>query len=65
MYNKFNLEIITPEKQFFSGEVEDIIVTTPDGEMGILNNHYRTVACLVPGSIIILVDGKWRDAANG
>jgi F-type H+-transporting ATPase subunit epsilon len=65
MYNKFNLEIITPEKQFFSGEVEEIIVTTPDGEMGILNNHYPTVAGLVPGSIRILVDGNWREAANG
>lgn len=64
MYSKFQLEIITPEREFFSGEVEQVIIITVDGERGILKGHYPIVAALLPGSIRLLINNKWHEAAN-
>ena len=34
-----NLEIITPEKELYKGEVDSITLPGTDGEFGILKNH--------------------------
>ena len=58
----FNLEIITPERNFFSGEVECVVFKSVDGEMGVLARHAPTVAAVAVGPIRIKADGKWIDA---
>lgn len=56
------LVIKTPEKSFYEGPVEQVIVETPDGQIGILPNHmYMATAC-VPGPMAFKVDGKWKHA---
>ncbi len=60
----FKLEIITPEKKFFDGETEQIIVRTTVGDVGILNGHEPYCAALGIGQIRIMVDGKFRHAAT-
>jgi len=59
----FNLEIVTPERNFFSGDVEMLIIRTPDGEMGILPGHIPMVVAVAVGSIRILQNGEWLHAA--
>ena len=43
MAKSFPLEIVTPEQQFYSGEVEIVIVPTVTGEEGFMAEH--TWAC--------------------
>jgi F-type H+-transporting ATPase subunit epsilon len=57
------LSIETPEKVFYSGEAEALTLTTPTGEMGVLDHHELTVAALDTGPLRIKVGGVWRQAA--
>jgi len=59
----FYLEVVTPERKFFEGQAEMIIVHTPDGEIGILKDHEPAVVAVESGAIRILVDGVWKEAA--
>ena len=56
----FLLEIITPEKQFFKGEAEQIICETESGKLGILKGHQTMVSALEIGEIQIKVNGEWK-----
>jgi F-type H+-transporting ATPase subunit epsilon len=58
----FNLQITTPEREFFNDAVEMVIVQTPLGEMGILPNHEQMVVVVEIGHIQIKKEGKWLDA---
>ena len=63
MAGKLYIEIITPDKTFFSGEIEMLIYPTSDGERGIMYNHTPMVTPVVPGEIRMLNNGKWKKAA--
>ena len=53
------LEIITPEKQLFNGEVNSIKVPGTIGDFEILNNHAPIISSLKEGEIrIISKDNK-------
>ena len=58
----FLLEIITPEKQFFKGEAEQIICETESGKLGILKGHQTMVSALEIGEIQIKTNGEWKSA---
>ncbi len=45
------LEIITPDKKVFSGEVEAIKLPGADGSFGILDNHAPIIATLKKGTV--------------
>lgn len=64
MAKLFNLEIITPERTFYRGEVESVIVNTVGGQMGVLKGNAPLVTALVSGDLKIQKDGKWYHAAN-
>lgn len=59
----FKLEIITPDKVFFSGETENVIVRTTVGDKGILARHEPYVAALPIGKLKVKIDGQFRVAA--
>ena len=60
----FSLQIITPEKIFFEGEVQRLIVRTTEGDVGILAKHEKYVAALPSGPVkITMPDGTERLAA--
>lgn len=59
----FILDIVTPDKSFFQGEVEMAIVRTTEGDVGILKNHEPIVAPVSVGIIRIKRDGSFREAA--
>ena len=60
----FELSIMTPERQFFSGQVEALTVTGIDGQMTVLAGHAPMVVSLDIGEISIKQDGTWRQAVN-
>ena len=62
MASTFNIEIVTPERKFFSGEVEMAILKTPEGEMGILAGHTPMVVAIAVGPIKIKKGNDWLEA---
>ncbi len=56
---KYTLEIITPERIFFRGEVQSVIIPTSDGYMSIQKMHEPMVASIVVGDMKLQVDGEW------
>lgn len=52
-----HLEIVTPDKKIFEGEVKSVKLPGSEGSFGILNNHAPIIATLGSGSIKI-VDEK-------
>lgn len=62
---QFELEILTPERTFFHGFVDCLIVETSEGQMGILARHEPIVIGLQPANIKIKIGEVWREAANG
>jgi F-type H+-transporting ATPase subunit epsilon len=48
-----NVEVVSPEKNYYTGEATMVISRTPNGEIGILDNHEPTVATLLPGGLTI------------
>ena len=54
MSEEFKIEIVNPEKSFFSKEdVTEVIIPAFEGEMGILKNHISIISFLKPGIITI------------
>lgn len=51
MAKNFLLEIVTPEKRFFKGEVDIVIARTLSGEEGYLANHIWAVKLLGTGDL--------------
>lgn len=52
------LEIVTPEKIIYSGDVDEIIVNTADGEISILPHHINIFTKVLPGELTIKISGK-------
>ena len=59
----FQLKIVTPYGMAFDGNVEELIVRTTSGDLGILAGHMDCVAPLGMGRATIVVDGKRRYGA--
>ena len=58
----FLLEILTPERMFFSEQVESLVIKTADGELGIMAGHAPTLTPVSIGAIKIKKDGQWIEA---
>ena len=52
------LEIITPEKKLFSGEVNSVKFPGTNGEFEILNNHAPIISTLSNGEIRVITNDK-------
>ncbi|QEK13215.1 F0F1 ATP synthase subunit epsilon [Crassaminicella thermophila] len=63
MASTFELEIVTPDRKFFEGSVERLVVRTSQGDEGILKDHMFMVSPLQIGVIKIKQDGKYKEAA--
>jgi len=64
----FHLDIVSPNREFFSGDVEEIILPVSngyvsDGYMGVLAGHEPLVTPIGIGVLRIKQNGEWRDAA--
>jgi F-type H+-transporting ATPase subunit epsilon len=59
------LEIITPEAITFSGDVDMVTLPGLEGEMGIYPQHVPLMTQILPGEVIVRVDGKEQFLAVG
>ena len=64
MTKLFNLKILTPEREFFEGEVEAVNLNAPDGKVEILATHTPFIMPIDVGSLSIKQNGEWSDAVN-
>ena len=59
----FSLTIVTPDGLEFEGQVEELVVRTTTGDIGILAGHINCVAALGMGRATVVQDGKKRYGA--
>ncbi len=59
------LKVITPEEQVKDEQVEQVNVSTADGEIGILPHHANLMAKVIPGELRIKKGGKIETFAVG
>ncbi len=64
MAKLFNLEIYTPERLFFKGEISSLVVNTMTGQLGIMYNSLPITTMLSSGVIKIKHNDKWAEAVN-
>ena len=54
----FQTEILTPQKTFFSGQAEELVLKGTLGYFGVLAGHAPLIARLTPGKLTLVKDGK-------
>lgn len=59
----FKVEIITPERVFYTGDASMIEFTTTEGDIGVYKNHIPLTAVLAPGIVKITEDNSKKKAA--
>lgn len=63
--SELHLKIVTPEKVAVDEPVDMVILTSSDGELGILPHHTNLMAKLMPGELRIKKGGKVEVLATG
>ena len=63
--SSFQLDIVTPEGSFFSGEAEALRLRTTEGYVSIRAGHTDYIAALDIGQVDVTREGKTRSAACG
>ncbi len=58
MADELILEVVTPEKLVFSGEVDEVTVPGSEGEFGVLKGHEPFLTSVDIGELYFLVGGK-------
>jgi F-type H+-transporting ATPase subunit epsilon len=53
-----NLEIITPDKKIFEGQVKSAVFPGSEGSFGLLNNHAAMIATLKQGKIELVEENN-------
>jgi F-type H+-transporting ATPase subunit epsilon len=54
----FSFELVSPERQLFSGQVEQVVVPGAEGDFGVLAGHAPFVSSLRPGILTIHGEGQ-------
>jgi|SRR5579862_47978 len=65
MANTLRLEIVTPDAQTYSEDVEMVTLPGTEGEMGIYPQHVPLLTQIVPGEVIARKDGRDQFLAVG
>jgi F-type H+-transporting ATPase subunit epsilon len=60
---KLHVEVVSPERQVWAGEAEQVVAKTLEGEIGILPNHVPVLSSLVDGSVVRIKTGDGEVAA--
>lgn len=61
--SSFTLDVMTPERPFFSGQVDGLTVTLDDGMFTILAGHAPMAAALAVGELRFKRHGQWHECA--
>jgi F-type H+-transporting ATPase subunit epsilon len=63
MADVMKLHVITPDREFYDGEVTMVELTTSEGEIGVYPNHIPLTAVVAPGVLKIHEAGEVKKAA--
>ncbi|XP_057852818.2 ATP synthase epsilon chain, chloroplastic-like [Cryptomeria japonica] len=58
-----NLRVVTPNRVVWDSEVQEIILATNNGQMGVLPNHTALVTALDIGVMKIRLNAQWSTMA--
>lgn len=58
MSNKLRLEIVAPDRNVYSGEVDEVYFPGNEGVFGVLNGHMNMLSSLSAGEVAVHEDGK-------
>ena len=56
------LEIITPDKKLYEGEIKSAVFPGSEGSFGILNNHAPMIATLKNGNIELVEENNQKQS---
>lgn len=62
-HKQFKVNVISPERQFFDGEVDMLELKTTEGEIGILAGHIPLTSIVAPGVMRLINSGEAKEAA--
>jgi len=57
MADKLNFSLVSPERELFSGDVDQVDVPGTEGDLGVFPNHSPLMAAIRTGTITVLNDG--------
>lgn len=60
---KFQLEVISPERVFYTGDVEMVELTTTEGDIGIYADHIPLTTIVAPGVLTITENAEEQKEA--
>lgn len=63
--SKLLLQLVTPEKKTFEGEIDQVTLPTALGQITVLPNHMSIVSQLEPGELVVKRDSKETILASG
>ena len=62
----FHLDLVSPEKLLFAGDVEQVDLPGSEGDLGVLAGHAPLVTALRPGILVVFREGgDLRVVVNG
>ena len=60
---KLTVDVLTPQSQVYSGEADEVIAPTVNGEIGIQPNHIPLLTQILPGELRIKIGNKTQSIA--
>ena len=54
MAEKLNFALVSPERELFHGEVDQVVVPGTEGEFGVLPDHAPLMSTIKPGALRIM-----------
>ena len=60
MAEKLQFALVSPERELYAGEVDQVVVPGAEGEFGVLPKHAPVMSTIKPGALRILNDGAER-----
>ena len=53
----FHVNILAADRRFYEGPCESLVISTSEGQFGILAHHRNVIAAIIPGSLTYRVPG--------
>ncbi len=60
MADKLTFALVSPEREVFNGEVDQVVVPGSEGEFGVLPNHAPAMSVIKPGALRVIDGGGER-----
>lgn len=59
----FHVQVVSPDRIFYEGDIEMLEVKTTEGEIGVLAGHIPMTSIIAPGVVRFFENGETKEAA--